>query len=288
VPIEFYNRNVDDILSDKLGLKRNSCRIHKYRDIVEKCSNYTKTTNIAVFGKYDNCDEAYISLKEAIFHAALANNLKVNVCWVNAEILEMTKDVPKFFININGIIVPGGFDRRGIEGKIKAIQYAREHKIPFLGICLGLQCAAIEFARNVLQLKEANSQEFNKNTPHPVVHFVEGQQNVVKKSATMRLGAYDCELNKDSLSYVLYDKKLISERHRHRYEVNNDYVKQFEDNGFMAYGKNPNTNLVEIMELDKKIHPFFIGTQFHGEFNSKLIEPAPLFKGLIAAAVKNN
>lgn len=195
------------------------------------------------------------------------------------------RGVWKYFEGVDGIIVPGGFDVRGVEGKIRAIKYSREKKIPFLGICLGMQCAVIEVARNLAGLADANSTEFAADTENPVIHFVEGQEKQTKKSGTMRLGAYDCELTKDTLAHDLYKKKLISERHRHRYEVNSMYREKLAQVGFKVSGENPQTGLVEIMELDRGIHPFFIGTQAHPEFRSRLTNPAPLFAGLIFAAV---
>jgi len=287
VPIQFYNRHVDDLLADKLHLKRNGCRIHKYRELVEKymASENMSVIKIGIVGKYDNCEEAYLSLREAIYHAAVANNVKASISWISAGEVENEKYEKKNLEELQAMIVPGGFDQSGTAGKIKATKYARENKIPFLGICLGLQCSIIEFARNVCNLENANSTEFDKKTPFPVVHFVEGQENLTKKLATMRLGAYDCELTKDSLAFELYKKKIISERHRHRYEVNQNYLDQFEKNEFYVSGRNPESGLVEIMEIDRKIHPFFIGTQAHPEFKSKLTNPAPLFDGLIKAAV---
>lgn len=290
VPIEFYNRHLDDLIADKLHLRRSGCKIHKYRQCVERYLEHDMSTiTIGIFGKYSNCDEAYISLKEALYHAGLANDAKVKVKWVVAEELESFKgmrNVNKYFEGLDGIIVPGGFDHRGVEGKIKAVQYARENKVPFLGICLGLQCAVIEFARNVCGL-DANSLEFDENTAEPVISFVEGQKDLKKKCGTMRLGAYSCELSKGTLAHTIYNKRIITERHRHRYEVNDDYVKKFEESGLRVSGRNPETGLVEVMELDKNLHPFFIGTQAHPEFRSKLLNPAPLFNGLVSAAKEN-
>jgi CTP synthase len=282
VPIEFYKRHVDDLIASKFGLKRSMCRIHKYRDLVENyCDNQDKKiVNIGIVGKYDNCDEAYLSLKEALIHASVNNNVKVKIEWFNAEDLKIEK--LKF---LDGVIVPGGFDQRGVEGKIKAIKYCRENKVPFLGICLGLQCAVIEFARNVIGIKNATSEEFDPKCENPVIHFVEGQTNSIKKSGTMRLGAYDCELEKDTIVRELYKRKLISERHRHRYEVNGDYIEKYAKKGFIVSGKNPESGLVEMMELNKEIHPYFVGTQAHPEFKSKLDSPAPLFDGLIKATI---
>ena len=290
VPIEFYNRHIDDLIADRFRLKRNACRIHKWRELVEKyVNNDLPVVEIGVFGKYANCEEAYISLKEALLHAGLANDVKVKIRWVNTSDVESYKDmrgIGKFFEGLHGVIVPGGFDSRGVDGKIKVIRYVREKKIPFLGICLGLQCAAIEFARNVCNLENANSLEFDSKTPHPVIHFVEGQEGLTKKSASMRLGAFDCELTKGTLAYEIYGKKLISERHRHRYEVNPDYVETLAKKGLKASGHNVPGGLIEIMELDRDIHPYFIGTQAHPEFKSSLLQVAPLFNGLISAAVK--
>jgi CTP synthase len=290
VPLELYNRHVDDLIADKFHLKRNGCRIHKYRDLVEKYVGNINlpSINIGIIGKYDN-EEAYLSLKEALYHAAVANEVKVQINWINAKELEQAKDmrgVWKHFEDMDGTIVPGGFDSAGTEGKIRAIRYVREKKIPFLGICLGLQCAVIEIARNLCNMEGANSVEFDKNTKYPVVHYVEGQEQIKKKSGTMRLGAYDCEIeSKDSLAYEVYKKKNVSERHRHRYEVNAEYIDTFAAKGFNVSGFNPNSKLVEIMELSKTNHPFFIGTQAHPEFKSRLGSPAPLFDWLIKSSM---
>lgn len=291
VPLEFYNRHVDDLLVDLFRLNRSSCRIHKYREIVERyIDNHMPAITIGVFGKYDNCDEAYMSLKEALIHAGIANNAKVEIRWIKAEDLEKYKDmrgIHKHFEGLDGIIVPGGFDSRGTEGKIRSIQYVREKKIPFLGICLGLQMAVIEFARNVCNMVGANSLEFDKNALNPVIHFVEGQEQLQQKSANMRLGSYNCELAKDSLALELYGARFIKERHRHRFEVNPKYIDNYEKHGFKVSGRNPETGLIEIMELDREIHPYFIGTQSHPEFKSRLINAAPLFRGLINAAIQH-
>lgn len=290
VPIEFYDRHIDDLIADKFHLKRNGCRIHKYRELVEKYVNAEglPSVEIAIVGKYDNCDEAYLSLKEALYHAGVAHNAGVKIRWVSADDLEQAKDmrgIRPHLEGVDGIIVPGGFDNRGVEGKIKAIKYVREKKIPFLGICLGLQCAVIEIARNLAEIEEATSEEFDKNSKHKVVHFVEGQKELKKKSGTMRLGAYDCSLKKGTIAHSLYNKKNISERHRHRYEVNADYINKLEEVGLKVSGVNPESGLVEIMELDLSIHPYYIGTQAHPEFKSRLTSPAPLFIGLIEAAL---
>lgn len=288
VPIEFYDRHVDDLIIDKFHLPRNGLRIHKYRELVEKyvnCENLP-VIKIGILGKYENCDEAYLSLKEAIFHAGVAANVKVEIEWISAQELEQSKSYCKSLDLIDGLIVPGGFDSKGVEGKIKGITCARNKKIPFLGICLGLQCAVIEFARHI-GMENANSQEFDSETKYPIVHFIAGQEKLKKKSSNMRLGAFDCEITKDSLAFELYKKKTISERHRHRYEVNDLLIDdRFFKEGFRITGRHPESNLVEIIELDSKMHPFFIATQAHPEFKSRLTSPSPLFLGLIEAAKK--
>jgi CTP synthase len=292
VPISFWNCHLDDLIADKLHLQRNGVRIHKYRNIVE---NYTNghdfpVINIGVVGKYENCDEAYHSLKEALTHAAVANNVKLDICWISAEDLESVKRIGKQMDGLNGVIVPGGFDIRGVEGKIRAIEHSRMKKIPFLGICFGLQCSVIEYCRNVLEINEATSEEFDKDAKHKVIHYIPGQKSILKKSGTMRLGAYDCVLTEGSLAHKLYGKKKISERHRHRYEINGEYVDRMQSKGYNVsgyhyYGDN---SLVEIMELDQNQHSFFVATQSHAEFKSRLTEPSPLFNGLIKAAVEHH
>lgn len=286
VPIEFYDRHIDDLIADRFHFRRTGVRIHKYKELVERYTNGSSNpvVTIGIVGKYENSDEAYISLKEALTHAAVSNDVRVNIKWLFAEDLEGAKDMRsiwRHFDGVHGIIVPGGFDSRGVEGKINAIQYVREKNIPFLGICLGLQCAVIEFARNVMGKNDATSQEFSPDGTH-VIHYVEGQCDGLKKSGTMRLGAYDCSLVKDTVCRALYGKKLISERHRHRYEVNEMETKGFDQKGFVVSGRNPQSKLVEMMELQG--HPYFVGTQSHPEFKSRLGEPAPLFDGLVKAA----
>lgn len=289
VPLEFYNRDIDDLIVDRFRFGRNGISIKKHKELVENMvSPDLPVVEIGVLAKYiENADEAYLSLKEALVHSAAAMNAKVKIRWISAEDVENCKrNVGKFFDGLQGLIVPGGFDCRGVEGKIRGAKWAREHKLPFLGICLGLQCAVIEFARNALGL-EANSMEFDPNTSNPVVHFVAGQAELKEKSANMRLGAYDCELVKESLAHSLYRKKLVSERHRHRYEVNPAYIDAMSAKGFKVTGKNPQSGLVEVMELDRTVHPFYIGTQAHPEFRSRLMSPAPLFAGLVEAGLKH-
>jgi CTP synthase len=286
VPICFFDRHVDDFIADRLKLKRNGVRIHKYRELVEKYSSSDlPEVNIGIFGKYAKLRDAYISLKEAIYHAGVANNVKINIVWIEAEKLEQynsMRGLHKYFENLHAVIVPGGFDNRGVEGKIKAIQYVREKKIPFLGICLGLQCAVIEFARNECGIVDANSEEFAPATENPVVHYIKNEDHNSKHS--LRLGAYECELKKESLTYELYKKKTISERHRHRYEINSKYSELLESKGFKVVGINTENNLIEVMELSE--HPYYICTQYHSEYKTRLGTPHPLFYGLVNSAVK--
>lgn len=291
VPIEFFERDIDDLIADRFRLARNGIKIKKYQTLVEKYVNgkHLPVVEIGVVGKYDNCDEAYLSLKEALLHASVANDVKLKIHWFDAGKIEKgNTDLESLheLKGLHGVIVPGGFDKRGVAGKIKAIKFCRENKVPFLGICLGLQCAVIEFAQNVMGMDGATSQEFDEGCAVPVIHFVDGQTANIRKSGTMRLGAYDCELEKDTIVRELYKKKLISERHRHRYEVNGDFIAGYEEKGFVVSGRNPESGLVEMMELSRDTHPFFVGTQAHPEFKSRLGEPAPLFDGLIKAAAK--
>jgi len=243
--------------------------------------NEEKKINIAIVGKYVSLEDAYLSVVESIKHAGYANKVDVKIGFVDSELLE-SKNAKNILNNYDGIIVPGGFGNRGIEGKIQAIKYARENKVPFLGICLGMQLAVIEFARDVLNLKDANSKEFDENCKYPVIHIMESQKNITKKGGTMRLGAYPCILDKNSNSYKLYKNIEISERHRHRYEFNNEYRDQIENAGMTIVGTSPDNLLVEMIEI--KDHPYFVGSQFHPEFKSRPDRPAPLFVGLIKAA----
>lgn len=290
VPLSFYERHIDDLIADKFKLRRTGVRIHKYKDLVERyTTDDLPEVTIGVIGKYTSMQDAYMSLKEAIYHAGVSNNCKVNIRWIEAEKIEeytTLRGVGKFFDGVNAVIVPGGFDNRGIEGKIRAIGYARERKVPFLGICLGLQCSVIEFARNVCGIKNANSVEFDDGPDvTPVVHFVPGLEHIRKKGGTLRLGAYECSLMKDSLAATVYGRRTISERHRHRYEVNGKYVDMLQGHGLKVSGVNPQTGLVEVMELDQSVHPYFVTVQFHPEFKSRLTTPHPLFDKLVYCAI---
>lgn len=291
VPITFFDRHIDDFVADRFCLKRNGVRIHNWKSLVER---YTKSdlpvVNIGIVGKYATMEDAYLSLKEAITHAGIQEERRVNIHWIEAEKLEeysTVRGVSKFFDGIDGIVIAGGFDNRGVLGKVRAIQYAREKKVPLLGICLGLQCAVIEFARNVCDMEKANSMEFQKEGEEivPVIHWVPGLEHIRKKNGTLRLGAFECQLTKGSLANATYKRRSISERHRHRYEVNGEFADIYAQKGFHVTGINPQTGLIEVMELDKALHPYFICCQYHPEFKSRLTTPHPLFVGLIEAAI---
>jgi len=225
--------------------------------------------------------DSYLSVAESLRHGGFANGVKVNVGFIDSETIT-DKNVKEVLKDYDGILVPGGFGNRGIEGKISAIRYARENNIPFLGICLGMQMAVVEFARNVLGLEDSNSAEFSNTTLNPVIHIMENQKSVTKKCGTMRLGSYPCHIKKNTLAYKIYGEENINERHRHRFEYNNDYKERLENAGMIASGTSPDGSLVEIVEIPS--HKFFIAGQFHPEFKSRPDRPAPLFKALIAAA----
>ena len=238
---------------------------------------------VAIVGKYVALEDSYLSVAESLRHAGFANNVKVDIDFVDSEGINDNNAKEKLS-KYDALLVPGGFGNRGIEGKIATIKYARENKVPFLGICLGMQMAVVEFARDVLGLEDANSEEFDENTKNPVIHIMDDQKNIENKGGTMRLGSYPCVLKEGSKAFELYGKKEIAERHRHRFEYNNDYKQKMEDAGLICSGTSPDGRLVEIIEL--KDHPFFIAGQFHPEFKSRPNRPGPLFKGLIAAAKK--
>ena len=258
--------------------------IEHFKDIDKKYKNpEVKKVKIGIVGKYIKLEDSYLSVVESIKHAGYANGVGVEIGFVDSE--TVTEDNAKEKLSkFNGIIVPGGFGNRGIEGKIQTVKYARESNVPFLGICLGMQMAVVEFARDILKLEDANSLEFNEKTKNPVIHIMETQKNITKKGGTMRLGAYPCVLQKGSLASKLYNAEEISERHRHRYEFNNEYKKEMEKHGMIFSGTSPDGQLVEIIEL--KEHPYFIASQFHPEFKSRPDRPQPLFVGLLAAAKK--
>lgn len=283
VPLLMEKQNADKIILKKLGLKHSgNSDISEWKDFIKKIKTPSQTVKIGMVGKYVELQDAYISIIEAFKHAGVVNDCKVEIIKIHSEDIDDNTAVEKFK-NIKGILVAPGFGDRGIEGKIATIKYARENNIPFFGICLGMQCAVIEFARNVLGHKDAHSLEMNSNTQHPVINLMEEQKTITDKGGTMRLGAYECSLKDNSLVLDIYNKKIIAERHRHRYEFNNKYLKEFEKNGMLASGVNIKNNLVEIIEIPT--HPFFIGVQFHPEYSSTVAEPHPLFISFIAKSL---
>lgn len=255
--------------------------IENIRSIDEK-----EEITIAIVGKYVRLEDSYISVIESLHHAGFANKVKVNVKLIDSETITKS-NIEEKLKDVKGVVVPGGFGNRGIEGKIETIRYVRENNIPFLGICLGMQMAVVEYARNVLNLKDSNSAEFDANTRNPVIHIMEEQKEIHKKGGTMRLGAYPCIIKSETLASEVYGKETISERHRHRFEYNNDYKERLEKAGLKVSGISPDGLLVEIVELDKQKHPYFIATQFHPELKSRPNKPAPLFVKLVEAAKKN-
>ena len=279
IPILFKKQNLAEIIIKKLNLERKPAYTFKWENLIQKMHTYKDFVTIGIVGKYTGLEDAYISIKEAFKHAGMVNSCKVNLKWIEAEELN-TEDLN----SLDGLLVPGGFGKRGAEGKIIAIQYAREHKIPFLGICYGFQLAVIEFARNVCGLHGANTTENDPQTPHPVIDILPEQKSIKKMGGTMRLGAYPCIIEENSLAFKLYKEKKIYERHRHRWEVNPDYIEILTNNGLKFSGVYKERNLMEIFELPS--NKFFIGSQFHPEFKSRPEKPAPLFVGLVKAALE--
>jgi CTP synthase len=283
VPLIFHQEGLDEKIVEKLHMWTAAPNLKKWERVVQVLKNSKETVRIAVVGKYMELKESYKSLMEALVHGGIANEAKVDLQCIEAESIE--ENGTKVLDQADGILVPGGFGDRGSEGKITAARYARENRIPYFGICLGMQMAVVEFARNVCGLNAANSTEFDADSPHPVIDLMETQKGIDKKGATMRLGAYPCVLQEDSLAAKVYGKKKISERHRHRYEFNNKYRDAFAKKGMVLSGLSPDASLVEIVEL--KDHPWFLGCQFHPEFKSRPMEAHPLFKGFIKASLQN-
>ena len=280
---------------EKEGLAREVCNHlrldnyipdnEKWENMIKKIRNIDKKkeVNIAIVGKYVKLEDSYISVMESIRHAGFENDVNTNIKLIDSETINK-ETVSQKLDDIDGIIVPGGFGERGIEGMIQTIKYARENKIPFLGICLGMQMSVVEYARDVLGLKDANSSEFSKTTKNPVIHIMEEQKEIRKKGGTMRLGSYPCNIKQDSLAEKMYQTKQIDERHRHRFEYNNDYKEKLEKAGLICSGTSPDGKLVEIVELSQDKHPYFIASQFHPELKSRPNKPAPLFVGLVKKA----
>ena len=285
IPLNYHAQHIDEIILNHFDLPVKKANLKDWEDLVDTVNNLKDEVEIALVGKYVELHDAYISVAESLAHAGYKYKVKVNINWVNSEDLEKEScNLKEVFKNSKGILVPGGFGTRGIEGKIKAITYARENKIPFLGICLGMQLAVIEFARNVLGYEDATSTEFKANSEHPIIDLMADQKSISNMGGTLRLGNYECTLLKDTLTRKTYGKDKILERHRHRYEFNNDYREEIEKNGLIVSGINETNNLVEIVEL--KNHPFFVGCQFHPEFKSRPTRPHPLFDAFVKASIK--
>jgi CTP synthase len=284
VPLIMEREGLATQVIDLLQLEQRTPDLTQWQNLVERMQTSTQEVKIALVGKYTQLGDAYLSVAEALRHGAIATGAKLQIEWVNSEDLE-AHGAEAMLSDVHGIVVPGGFGIRGVEGKIAAIRYARERQIPFLGLCLGMQSATIEWARNVAKLDRANSTEFDADTPNPIIDLLPEQQDVVDLGGTMRLGLYACRLEENTLAHQLYQQEVIYERHRHRYEFNNAYRKLFLESGYLVSGTSPDTRLVEIIELPT--HPFFIATQFHPEFQSSPSLPHPLFKGLMSAALKS-
>ena len=284
VPLTLYKQKVGDIIMERLELQ-GKVDVSYLETFIKKFKKPKHQVNIAMCGKYTELPDAYKSVLEAFIHGGVENDARVNVNWVATEEVKSDKDAERIFNNMDGILLLPGFGSRGSEGKIRSCKYARENKIPFLGICLGLQCAVIEFARNVCGLKGANSTEFDKKAHYPVIDLMESQRAIKRKGGTMRLGAYDCKIETGTKSFSAYRKKNISERHRHRWEVNNRYRDRLEKNGLIISGINTELNLVEIIEMPD--HPWYVAGQFHPELKSRVSKAHPLFREFIKASVKH-
>ncbi len=282
VPLNLHAENLDNIICENLKLNCDSIDLSEWEDLVKKIKETKDKTKIAIVGKYVQLPDAYLSVVESLKHAGFNAGADVDIRWVDAERLS-PEEVKGQLKSVDGILVPGGFGIRGIEGKIKSITYARENDIPFLGICLGMQCAVIEFARNVVKLEGASSSEFDRATPYPVIDLMPDQRQVSDVGGTMRLGSYPCRIEPSTKAYKAYGEKLVLERHRHRFEVNNAWRKQMEDAGLKFSGTSPDNKLVEMMELPD--HPYFVASQFHPEFKSRPTRPHPLFREFINASL---
>lgn len=288
IPLLYEKKfNISEILFEKMHLPRRKPKMNEWDSLIKKIKNAKKKISIGLVGKYIENTDAYISVTEALKSACYHNNVALDLVWINAVKLEKKdKTEMKKLKKLSGIVVPGGFGYRGIEGKIMAAKYARENKIPYLGLCLGMQVATIEFARHVLNTDDVNSTEFNPKTANPVIHILPGHHAEEDKGGTLRLGSYPCVLDKESLSYKAYKQPRIDERHRHRYEFNMDYHDRLEKAGMRFAGISPDKRLVEIIEL--RDHPFFVASQFHPEFKSRPLTPHPLFRDFISASIKKS
>ena len=285
VAVCLQKQHLDDLIVKHLQLDcEPEAKMDDWIEFINRIKKIKESVTIALVGKYVELHDAYISVYESLKYAGYKYNKNIKVLWIDSEQLETDDELFESLKSASGIIIPGGFGKRGVEGKIKAIHYARVNKIPFLGLCLGMQLSLIEFARDVLGYKDANSTEFDENTTHPIIDYLPEQYKGIKMGGTMRLGDYDCELTEGTKTYDLYQSKFIKERHRHRYEFNSKFKQDFIDNGVVFSGINPQTHLCEIIEL--KDHPYFIACQFHPEFQSRPLKPHPLFDGFVKAAIE--
>lgn len=281
VPILMYEEGLDQVVMKRLGIEdEKEPDLNHWNNFLKRHKNPKSTVTIGLIGKYVELQDSYKSILESFVHAGAANEVEVKIVPIHSSHLE-EKDMQEKIANLDGVLVAPGFGERGIEGKINAVKYVREHQIPFFGICLGMQMAVIEYARNVLQLPAANSVEMDADTPHPVISLMDDQHNIIQKGGTMRLGAWTCAIEKDTLLHKVYQKTSIEERHRHRYEFNDAYFEQYQTNGMIASGVNPETKLVEAIELPA--HPWFVGVQYHPEYSSTVANPHPLFVGFVNA-----
>lgn len=285
LPHMLRKEGLDDLVTLSLGLDAPAPKLDEWEEVVQRLKNPKHHIRIGMVGKYMDLQDSYLSVNESVAHGGIRNDSAVEIVRIDAEDIERD-GAAAHLAGLDGVLVPGGFGDRGTEGKVAAVQYARENKIPYLGLCLGMQIAVVEFARNIANLKGANSTEFDQDSPHPVIHIMEEQRAVTEKGATMRLGACPCQISKDSLSFAAYEQTDVSERHRHRYEFNNDYRDQLSELGLRIAGVHPERDLVEIVELED--HPWFVGVQFHPEFQSKPNKPHPLFAGFVEAALARN
>lgn len=284
VPINLQQEGLDSIAMYKLGLKYRSSDIQSWKNLVNVMHNLKDSVTIGIVGKYTNLKDAYISIVEALNHGGYHHKRNVVLKWISSEELDSTEKCSQELSDIDGMLVPGGFGVRGIDGKVNAVKFAREKKLPYFGICLGMQCAVIEYARNILEIADANSSEFDRDTKNPVIDLLPEQKNINDLGGTMRLGSYPCKIVSETIAHRAYKEVLVNERHRHRYELNNNYIKKFEESGMIVSGIYPEKNLAEIIEI--KTHPWFVGVQFHPEFKSRPDRPHPLFRDFIGAAVK--
>lgn len=287
VPMMLREQKMDDVVLKKLGVECHEPDLTDWTAMLEALRNPVQTVKIGMVGKYVELHDSYISVNEALKHGGIETKSAVEIKWIDSESLEAEDaDIDEILGDMDGILVPGGFGSRGIEGKIKACEYARTHNVPYLGICLGMQIAIIEFARHVLSMEDANSSEINPETPYPVIDILPEQKDVTDMGGTMRLGQYPCSLNPQSKSYELYGASMIYERHRHRYEVNNDYRTELLNGGMIFAGTSPDNHIVEMIEIPE--HPWFVACQFHPEFKSRPNRPHPLFRGFVTAAAENH